>query len=118
MVKKGRKLIDKDGRTYSNFEDYKANNKLPKAAVIPPKDGTYTPETLVDGKVPLEAGETPATTLLKRIGVITNTVVMVGGIALAVTGLVTFFAPGAFSVVVMNVIQTGSFFLTTYSTVG
>ena len=118
MVKKDRKLIDKNGRTYANFADYQTNNKLTKAAIIAPKDGNYTPRVLVDGKVPLYAGETPATTLLKRIGVIADTVVMIAGMALAVTGVVTFFAPGAFAATVMNVIQAGSFFLTTYSTAG
>ncbi|CAM4827068.1 unnamed protein product [Rotaria magnacalcarata] len=118
VINDHRKLIDKDGRTYANFQDYKENNKLPKAATLAPKNGTYTPAQTIDGRVPLELGETPATSLLKRAKDVVDTVVMVGGMVLAVTGVVTFFAPALFSATAMSVIQAGSFFLTTYGVVG
>ena len=48
-----RKFIDKSGRTYRSFEDYKSSNTLAKAAMLYPKDGTYTPSNEIskDGKV-------------------------------------------------------------------
>jgi hypothetical protein len=118
VINDGRKFIDKDGRVYANFQDYKENNKLPKAAILAAKDGTYTPANTSDGRVLLELDETPSTGLLTRIKDVTDTVVMVGGVVLAVTGVVTFFSPALFSATAMYVIQTGSFILSGYSLFG
>jgi hypothetical protein len=90
--------------------------------MIGPQNGTYTPDNNGgdddDGKVPLESDETPAASVIKRIRVVTDTVAMVGGIILGVAGVVTFFAPVAFSAAAMAAIQAGSFALTTYSIAG
>ena len=43
---------------------------------------------------------------------------MVGGIALGVTGVITYFAPALFSATAATVAQTGSFFVTTYGLAG
>ncbi|CAF1263281.1 unnamed protein product [Didymodactylos carnosus] len=118
VINDRRQFIDKDGRVYANFQDYKENNKLPKAAILAPKNGTYTPANTSDGRVPLELDETPSTGLLKRIKDVTDTVVMVGGIVLSVTGVVTFLSPALFSARAMSVIQTGSFILSGYSLYG
>lgn len=77
---------------YQDFQDYKDNNKLEKAAMVAPKDGTYTPDILdtKDKRVVLELCETPSTKLLKRIGVITDNVISVAGVVLSVSGVVTF----------------------------
>ena len=85
--------------------------------MISPKDGTYTPSSSVasNGRVVLEVSETPSTTLSKRIGVIADNLVMVGGIVLSVAGVVTFFAPALLTATVATVVQTGSFILSSYS---
>lgn len=118
MVGKSRIFIDKDCRKYDNFDDYKNHNKLPKAVIVAPKDGTYTPEQLVDDKVPLEACETPATSFFERSKKLVDTVMMIGGMALSVTGVVSYFSPGLFSTTVMKVIRVGSFYLTRYNILG
>ncbi|UJR11289.1 hypothetical protein I4U23_015470 [Adineta vaga] len=118
VINDRRQFIDKGSRVYANFQDYKKNNNLPKAATLCPKNGTYTPAETSDGRVPLELDETPSTGLLKRIKDVTDTVVMVGGIVLSVTGVVTFFSPALFSARAMNVVQTGSFILSGYSLSG
>lgn len=111
-----RKFIDRDGRVYVDFADFKENNKLAKAAMIAPKDGTYTPPlSKKDEPVVLELSETPATTLLKRIGALTENVISVGGVVLSVTGVVTFFAPALLTATVASVVQYGSFILSGYS---
>ncbi len=117
VVKKCRRFVDRDGKAYANFKDYKENNNLPKGAMLAPQNGSYTPKD-GDGRVPLELGETPAASPIKRIRAVADTVVMVGGIVLAVAGVVTFCAPAAFSAAAMAAIEAGSFALTTYSLVG
>ena len=114
-----KKYIDKNGRTYVDFQDYKEKNTLNRAATLGPVNGTYiVAEENNNGRVPLELGETPSCDLSQRIKTIGDTVVMVGGIVLSVTGVVTFFAPALFSARAMAVIQAGSFFLTGHSVVG
>ncbi len=109
-------FIEKDGRTYVNFEDLKANNQLPKGPMLYPRDGTYTPaDSKATDPVVLEVNETPSTGFLQRVKVIADTVVMVGGIVLSVSGVVTFFAPALLTTTVGLVMQTGSFILSGYT---
>lgn len=87
--------------------------------MVYPRDGNYTPPPNdKDGKVPLDNSETPSTTPLARIKAVTDAVVMVAGIELAVTGVVTFAAPTLFSAKALAVTQGASFLLSAYSFVG
>jgi hypothetical protein len=77
----GNKYMDKNCRFYESREE--SNNMLM------PQDRTHIPftESGDDGRVVLEMEETHTNNLLERI------VAVVIGMTLAVTGMVTFFAP-------------------------
>ena len=113
VVKKCRRYIDRDGKTYQNFDDYKQNNNLPKGPMLAPQNGSYVPGDSNE-KVQLVSGETPAAGALRRIRAVTDTIATVAGIALSVAGVVTCFSPAMFSAAAMSVIETGSFILTGY----
>ena len=118
-VKNGRKFVDKDANIYPDFEDYQNNNRLPRGPMLFPCNGSYTPPGGDGGGVPLSSGETPpAASVIKRIRAVTDTVAMVGGMVLSVTGVVAFFAPGAFSQAVKTAMDVGSFILSTYTIAG
>ena len=91
------------------------NNTLPRAAVISPKNGTYTP---ADNKVVLELSETKASEFLQRVKTIADVCVTVGGVVLSVTGVATCLAPALFTKRAMAAIQMGSFILSAYSAIG
>ena len=82
-----------------------------------PKDGTYN-QNEKDGRVILQVSETPSSSIFQRVVAITNTFVMVGGMALSVAGVVTFFCPALVTVTVETVMATGSYFLAGYSIAG
>lgn len=111
-------FVDKDCRVYENFEDYKSHNKLPRGPMIYPRDGTYTPEYENDGRVVLQVGETPSAGIFQRTVDVCSAIVMVGGMALSVTGVVTFFAPSMLTQTVAKVMQYGSFALSGCSILG
>lgn len=107
------KYIEKDGRTYSNFEDFKLNNQLAKGPLLFPRNGTLS--NLIDGRVALDVAETPSTGFLPRLKAVSDTVVMIGGIVLSVTGVVTCFSPALFNQTVLMAMRFGSFALSGYS---
>uniref|UniRef100_A0AC35FYC6 DUF4781 domain-containing protein n=1 Tax=Panagrolaimus sp. PS1159 TaxID=55785 RepID=A0AC35FYC6_9BILA len=119
IVKGSRRPVDRNGRGYNNFDSYTNNNDLDRGGVIYPENGTYTPEG--DERVNLIASESPNSSLLCRAKAITDTVVMVGGIVLTVTGLVLLAPVSIFSAATTAAIASGSFYggavLTAYSVI-
>jgi hypothetical protein len=110
--------MDKNGRMYQDFDDFKENNKLPKSAIIAPRNGTYTPskkELDKDERIVLEVMESPSASILSRIVDITQTVVSVAGIAMSVTGVVSCLRPQLFSKAAQTAIKYGSFALSGYT---
>lgn len=109
-------FIEKDGRTYSSFEDFKSRNQLPKGPMLFPRGGTYTSLfNQVNGRVALDVAETPSTEFLPRLKAVTDTVVMIAGIGLSVSGVVTCFAPSLLTKTVAMAMRFGSFALSGYS---
>jgi hypothetical protein len=88
-----------------------------------PSNGTYTPPVAGGGggggdDVPLRSNETPASSVLQRIKAVTDTAIMIGGMVLSVTGVVSYFAPNLFGEAVKTAMTVGFYILSGYSTVG
>jgi hypothetical protein len=76
----GDKFVDNAGRSYSSFDDWKANNQLPPGDVTYPTNGHLTLKA--DGTVDLSHGNTPKTvdTTWEEVKGILDGVALVGGI--------------------------------------
>jgi hypothetical protein len=108
------RFLDRNKRLYPNFDDYRMNNQLPKGPMIYPEDGTYCPyhAKKIDNKIVLKLAETPSSSIVARAQAIGGKIVMVGGIALSVCGVVSLFSPTLLTGTVAKVIELGSFIMT------
>ncbi|MGO4724054.1 MULTISPECIES: DUF4781 domain-containing protein [unclassified Inquilinus] len=76
----GDKFVDNTGRSYQDFEDWKAHNELPPGDVTYPTDGHLTLKP--DGTVDLSHGNTPKTidTTWEEVKSVFDGAALVGGI--------------------------------------
>ncbi|MGO1073884.1 DUF4781 domain-containing protein [Inquilinus sp. CA228] len=76
----GDKFVDNTGRSYQDFEDWKAHNELPPGDVTYPTDGHLTLKA--DGTVNLSHGNTPKTvdTTWEEVKSVFDGAALVGGI--------------------------------------
>lgn len=85
-------FMDVDERIYKNWNDYIANNKLPKCTMVLPKDGKYQPDPSVaysneETSVLIECHQSPACNPNKWVSRL-NTVSTLGNLgAIAITGV-------------------------------
>ncbi|CAF0999987.1 unnamed protein product, partial [Didymodactylos carnosus] len=107
------KYMDVGGRVYKDWDDYLRNNHLPQGVMIYPKDGTYTPEnanSAPEERVTLIAQETHSCKPSARVKNFFDKVVMVTGLALTATALVTAVPLGIFAASTLATISTGSYY--------
>ncbi|XP_034241178.1 uncharacterized protein LOC117645238 [Thrips palmi] len=83
-------FVDPSGRLYKNWNDFLQNNKLYKSKCCFPKDGVYGGDS--EGKVEVDFGLTPASTLTGKVISYVDTAATVGSIA---AGICMFFPPMA-----------------------
>lgn len=99
------KFIDSNLRVYESWDYFKKSNKYPECWYLLPRCGKYYGNET--GKVILELEQSPASSLLNKVGNILDTGGLILGLGSAAIGIASIFMPVAAPLLVGSVVAAG-----------